>query len=108
MVANDGEAAVRVLDQDRGNIDLVICDLVLPQMSGFDVIGHLTRHRRYRILAASAVFRSPTLDYLSTHLGVDAFLQKPRSGEQLNADEWLRAVARALGDESERHGVTAE
>ncbi len=95
LVANNGEAAVEILEQDC-SIRVVICDLVLPSMSGFEVIGALTRHGSCKIIAASGVFRNPLLEAVSRQLGADAFVEKPAAGDPFAADVWLRAVRDVL------------
>ncbi len=96
LTAETGEAAVEVLEQHRPGIQLVICDLVLPRMSGFDIIGCLTRHGAWKIIAASQVFRNPLLEHICTRLGVDAFVEKPKVGDPLNAGKWISAVQDVL------------
>lgn len=41
--ASTGEAACRALDEGGNELDLVICDIVLPGMSGNDVLAHARR-----------------------------------------------------------------
>ena len=46
--AADGAEALRILEREHTSIDAVIVDLNLPQVSGFEVIGALTRHSHCR------------------------------------------------------------
>ncbi len=92
LTAESGEAAVEILERRRSEIHLVICDLVLPRMSGFEVIGCLTRHGAWKIIAASQVFRNPLLEDICSRLGVNAFVEKPRIGDSLNPRVWISAV----------------
>ena len=42
--APDGEAAIRLLK--GGEMDLVLLDLNMPQVDGFEVLGYMQEHRR--------------------------------------------------------------
>ena len=42
--ADDGESALRLLQAEAGAIDLVVTDLVMPGIDGFDVVEVLSRH----------------------------------------------------------------
>lgn len=44
-IGRDGEEAVRLLDRDAG-IDLVLLDLKLPKVDGFEVLEHAGADRR--------------------------------------------------------------
>jgi hypothetical protein len=46
--AADGAEALRILEREHTSIDAVIVDLNLSQVSGFEVIGALTRHSHCR------------------------------------------------------------
>lgn len=45
VTASDGEEAVRSFDERVKEVDVVIMDLVLPKLSGLDLLERL-RHRR--------------------------------------------------------------
>jgi DNA-binding response OmpR family regulator len=47
--ADDGVSALQLLD--KKNFDLLICDVLMPRVSGFDVIGHM----QYRALPTSVI-----------------------------------------------------
>jgi DNA-binding response OmpR family regulator len=40
--ADDGVSAIEMLD--KKNFDLMICDIVMPQLSAFDVVRHINVH----------------------------------------------------------------
>ena len=42
--AEDGETALRLIQQDRPTIDVVLTDLVMPGIDGFDMVHVLAEH----------------------------------------------------------------
>ena len=75
--ARDGEEALRLVEQHAGPIDLVLTDVVLPQMSGRELIGRLAP----RVPNAAVLFMSGYTHNAIQHHGVlergIEFLQKP-------------------------------
>jgi DNA-binding response OmpR family regulator len=83
-LAEDGEAAIEFLW--NRSFDAIVLDLMLPRLSGYDVIRHLTMRTpellRRTIITTGAV--DGTLTYLQTE-DVFALLRKPFALEELNA-----------------------
>ena len=74
LTAADGPAAVRLAHAEHP--DLVILDIMLPGMSGFEVCRALRRELRIPILMLSA--REDEIDkVLGLELGADDYLTKP-------------------------------
>ncbi len=93
---NDGEAALAVLDRDR--FDLVLMDINMPEMSGYEVtklyrMEHLGE-ARLPIIALTADATSET-ERQCREAGMDAVLTKPVEAAQLLAaiDETYARVA---------------
>jgi DNA-binding response OmpR family regulator len=60
-VAPDGEAALKKLDQEP--YDLIVLDLSMPRMNGFDMIGKLReRNPRPAVIVLTALTRRDLLD----------------------------------------------
>lgn len=74
----DGEAALkRVAD---GDIDLVILDLHLPNMDGFEVCKRLKEGegtRDVRVIMLTAAFVDPAHQQQGYSVGADAYMAKP-------------------------------
>ena len=98
ITAVDVKSAQPILSRPDPGIDLLIVDLVLQgELSGFDLISIVTRTRpSFRILAASGVYRRSTLEYIADRMGADTFIEKPKPGEPLDGDQWVRAIQRLL------------
>ncbi|WP_013321240.1 Hpt domain-containing protein [Gloeothece verrucosa] len=83
MQAKDGREALEQL-QHNTNIQLVICDVEMPNMNGFEFLG---QRRRYPDLSKIpvAMLTSRSSDkhrQLATHLGASAYFTKPYIEQQ--------------------------
>jgi two-component system, sensor histidine kinase RpfC len=108
-VVNDGEAALAVLDRDR--FDLVLLDITMPEMSGYEVaklyrMEHLGEGR-LPVIALAADATSET-ERLCREAGMDAVLAKPVEATQLLAaiDETYARVTNSGGAASASPVVT--
>jgi PAS domain S-box-containing protein len=85
LLAQNGEEASRVADGCRGPIHLLLCDVVLPAMSGREAAKMLTRHRpEMRVLYMSGYTANAIVHHGVLDPGI-AFLQKPFSSAVLLA-----------------------
>ena len=86
MGVETGAAALEVLDSHKG-IDLVVCDLALSDMDGFELLGEI--RKRYgedtvRVVGlSSAEDRMVAARFL--HAGGDDYVQKPFVVEEFNS-----------------------
>jgi DNA-binding response OmpR family regulator len=91
-VAHSGNAGLAFASDH--SVDLVILDLVLPDMSGYDVCKELRERYHPWILPVLMLtaMNQPKDKLLGFHHGADAYLQKPvASAELLGAIEALLA-----------------
>jgi DNA-binding response OmpR family regulator len=98
-IAVDGADAVRILEREHDSIDVAIVDLNLPEISGFEVIGAITRRQTAMgILATTALYKDTFLE-VARHLGAHVALRKPSGPKELEA--WvpaIRSILKAEGD----------
>ena len=83
-VASNGKEGMALAPET--NADLLITDLVMPEMEGYEVLMALRKkHRKLKIIAISGGGRFSADDYLKTakFLGADRILAKPFSHEEL-------------------------
>ncbi|HJV70306.1 response regulator transcription factor [Ideonella sp.] len=95
LVARDGQEALDAIARDVP--DLVLLDVMLPRVSGFDVCQRVRTHRDWlhmRILIISAKGREIEVAK-GLALGADAYVTKPFSTREL-----LARVRTLLGDEA--------
>ncbi len=96
LEAESGEIALKICEERRGKIDLVLTDLVMPGMGGHELAGELAlRHPEVKMLFMSG-YTEDSAARRDILLRGSAFLQKPFSvGDLSNAVQQalaLRAV----------------
>ena len=79
LLAKDGNEAVEICRHTP--IDLMITDMIMPQMEGIELIGHVRKQLPHLPIIAISGASSP--DILSANLGVNLFLLKPFHPQQL-------------------------
>jgi CheY-like chemotaxis protein len=70
----------------RGEPDLIITDLVMPEMEGFEVLMNLKKlNPGAKVMVMSGGVRGPTVDFLeiANRLGASGVLAKPFSTDAL-------------------------
>ena len=77
LLACDGDEGLRVFEQHRPNINLVLLDRSMPGLDGLELLAEIRRHRPdVPAIISSGYADDPGARRLET-LGVDAVLQKP-------------------------------
>jgi CheY-like chemotaxis protein len=83
LVAADGAEALRVLRE--AHPDLVVLDLLMPRMTGFDFLREVRQDERIKdtpVIAMSGAYKDNLLGFLK-QLGARGFLDKERLEETL-------------------------
>ncbi len=84
LTASDADEALQTVEESDEDIDVVVTDLRMPNVDGFDLIRTLrARHPNMPIIAASGVADGRTDEALNA--GAQAFLAKPFTAEKLQA-----------------------
>jgi CheY-like chemotaxis protein len=90
-----GPEALRIVDEMKDAIDLAVIDLVLPGMSGFEVVGAIKRRPNpIKVAVTSLVMRELYMEIAKT-FGAHAVFRKSRD---FDPAEWLRAIDSVLED----------
>ena len=93
-VAGTGSSALERIG--RGGLDLVVLDVMLPELSGFEVLRRLRAGSRIPVIMLTA--RGEEVDrVIGLELGADDYLAKPFSARELVAR--IRAVLRRMASE---------
>jgi two-component system cell cycle sensor histidine kinase/response regulator CckA len=87
--AEDGESALRLIERGQPAIDVVLTDLVMPGIDGFDIVTVLARHRPDLPVVCMSGFASASASQLSV-----PFIPKPFSLEELR-ETLERVLARS-------------
>src|SRR6476660_8153836 len=95
VVIHEGESALH--QAANGHFDLIVLDIGLPQMDGFEVLRRLrSRHVASRVLVLTA--RGEVKDRVTgLQLGADDYLPKPFATQELVAR--VRALGRRYAEE---------
>ena len=81
--AGDGEEALDIFFEDK-NISLVICDVMMPKIDGFEVVKEIRQYSQVPIIMLTA--KGEESDELNGFdLGVDEYISKPFSPKILVA-----------------------
>lgn len=102
VTAEDGVAALRVLDQ--GNYDLVVLDVMMPKLSGFEVLKEIREKSDVPVVLLTA--KSQSVDkVVGLELGADDYITKPFDTKEFLAR--IKAILRRFGrnDGESRAGV---
>lgn len=79
VIARDGEEAIEVFDE---SIDLVVLDVMLPKISGFDVCEQIRQKSKTPVIFTSA--KGTSTDRIKgLKMGADDYLVKPFNLEEL-------------------------
>ena len=97
VVAGDGKTALEKLNSEEP--DMVVLDIIMPGMSGFDVLKELRRYSTIPVIILSA--RDMPVDKIKgLRLGADDYLQKPFNLDELIAR--IEAIRRRSKSEHEK------
>lgn len=92
LTAADGAEALRLTERER--LDLVVLDIMLPNMSGFDVLKKLREESDVPVVMLTA--KSQSVDkVVGLELGADDYITKPFDTKELVAR--IKAILRRFG-----------
>lgn len=97
-MAENGQEAIQRFDEQA--IDLVLLDIAMPGMDGFDVCSELRQKSDVPIIFITAQSRVDDL-VLGFELGADSYLRKPFSIQELRAR--IQAVLRRVKQRANQH-----
>ncbi|GEM_PF-929392 len=94
--AGDGVEALQILERERAEV--VVSDILMPNMDGYRLCAEIRRHTRFRDLPFvfyTSTYTSPSDERLALELGADLFIRKPAPASVLvNAVRELMAGPR--------------
>ncbi len=85
QTANSGEAAIKIISRKRP--DLILLDVIMPGMSGFDVCRYLRNDLRYSLIPIIIITGQASEEdkLLGLEAGADDYVTKPFSSGELLA-----------------------
>lgn len=97
--ADTGQAGINAIERFREDLSVILVDLVLPDTSGYEIIGAVTRRPTIiKVIAASGIVRHPYIE-IAKHIGAHAVIEKPTDAEPYPEQVWLDAIRNVLGAE---------
>ena len=97
LLAKDGLEALQTIKHELPNLDLVLLDLLLPKMTGFDVLREARKGKlgaALPILCITGVFKHPDKITELQKLGATGFMTKDLSPGEI-VDRIKRTLAEA-------------
>lgn len=92
LTAEDGDEALKISEQE--SLNLIVLDIMLPKMSGFDVLKRLREHTNVPVVMLTA--KSQSVDkVVGLELGADDYITKPFDTKELLAR--IKAILRRFG-----------
>lgn len=83
-VARNGEDALRVLQEKESDLfigkpDIILLDLNMPKMNGFEFLGHIKKNDDWKDIKVFVLTTSDEKEdkVAASHLGVSGFITKP-------------------------------
>ena len=92
--AKDGEEAIKILNSHIDEIDLVLLDLNLPGINGFDVLKHIRNLNQELPVIVQTAYLFSGEKKTSFSMGADAFISKP-----IQLNDLLYNIAQYLNPE---------
>lgn len=84
--AEDGQIAIDVFDEKKGSIDIIVLDVMLPKLNGYDVLKHIraNQNRWDPVIMLTAKDEEDDKIY-GLEAGADDYMTKPFSNRELVA-----------------------
>lgn len=91
IVARDGFEAIDIFKKHRNEIDLIILDIGLPKLSGWDALAQIKMDAGELKVIVSSGYLDPKLKFEKLGEGVSEYIQKPYDPHQI-----LQSIRRVL------------
>jgi CheY-like chemotaxis protein len=100
--AADGRSAISLAGNIRRDVDLLVVEMALPDMSGVTLIEAIAEKQKtnIKVIASSSIFSQADLE-TQTAFHSDAGIRKDPSGTPAIAARWLSKVRSLLGELAE-------
>ena len=82
-ISKDGEEAIKYLENNVENIDLIILDIVMPKKDGIDVLNFMKENYINKKIIVVTSCNSEATIRKATELGANYYMLKPVSEDKL-------------------------
>lgn len=102
LEASDGDEAINLLDS-HDDIDVVLLDIMMPRVSGYEVCRYIKDHPRWRMIPVIMLTALNDVDsrVAALQAGADDFISKPFDELELRARVMNSARAKHFSDQLE-------
>ncbi len=83
-IGHDGAAGVNALDSGDGLPDVILTDVTMPNMTGFEFLDYVKDHDYYAHIPVAIMSGRRTDEKQALDLGASAFILKPFKFEDLD------------------------
>jgi two-component system, cell cycle sensor histidine kinase and response regulator CckA len=83
LLAADGQEALDIYRDHRGEINVVLLDLGLPKISGWEVFNYLRQQNPDLCIVVASGYMEPDVKSRMHDAGVEHFIEKPYRLDQL-------------------------
>ncbi|MFX1365860.1 MAG: response regulator [Promethearchaeota archaeon] len=85
LTSNNAKEAMKIVEENYDNIDLILLDIMMPGRSGYSVLEEVKNNEKFKnILVVLFTVKSFNEDVQKgKKLGADAYITKPFSGKEL-------------------------
>jgi putative two-component system response regulator len=97
LEAHNGKEALNCLSQ-RADVDIVLLDLEMPVMNGYETLRHLKMHERFRDIPVIVVTSERAEVKRILEMGANDFMAKPYDPEELKLRVMNHVRSKKLGD----------
>ncbi|MEN8142258.1 MAG: response regulator, partial [Thermodesulfobacteriota bacterium] len=73
--ANNGQEAAKIVD--AGGIDMVVTDLNMPEMDGFELMAHISQADPELPVIAMTAYGTPEMESRLSNMGAFQYIEKP-------------------------------
>ncbi len=87
--AENGKIAAKIID--NGNVDLVVTDLNMPEMDGFELMAHISQVNSEMPVIAMTAYGTPEMESRLRNMGAFQYIEKP-----IDFDSLLRKIKDGL------------
>jgi CheY-like chemotaxis protein/predicted regulator of Ras-like GTPase activity (Roadblock/LC7/MglB family) len=96
--ANNGKEAAGIIDS--GNVDLVVTDLNMPEMDGFELMAHISHANHDIPVIAMTAYGTPEMESRLNNMGAFQYIEKP-----IDFDSLLHMINEGLKTDSTKGHV---
>ena len=110
LYAASGEEAIQVLKENAQHISLVLLDLMMPGMDGFDVMRIMRNDPKYERIPILVLTNEESAEVESLRLGASDFIKKPFRNSEVIIARMQKAIElfedRHIIESTEREPLT--